>query len=91
MPRSIAGSLNKKKEFDSFKPKPSAVTKMYSKSDLLKMILENDTGSNANNASALERTVGNLTIRENEGQTQSGSLNFILKKQLRNDKSTIVG
>ena len=33
-----------------------------------------------------------MTISANEAQqTQSGSLNFILKKQLRNDKSTIVG
>ena len=54
---------------------------MYSKSDLLKMILENDSGAGANNASALEKTVGNLTISANEAQqTQSGSLNLILKK-----------
>ena len=65
---------------------------MYSKSDLLKMILENDSGAGANNASALEKTVGNLTISANEAQqTQSGSLNLILKKQLRNENSTIIG
>ena len=42
VPRSIAASLPKKKDFDMFKPKQPAESMMYSKSDILKMIFENE-------------------------------------------------
>ena len=55
VPRSIAGSIHKKKEFDTSRPKPPAETMMYSKSDLLRMILENDN-QGTNHSTILDTT-----------------------------------
>ena len=56
VPRSIAGSIHKKKEFDTYRPKPPAETMMYSKSDLLRMILENDNQGTTNHSTILDTT-----------------------------------
>ena len=71
VPRSIAGSLHKKKDFDVFKPKAPGDSMMYSKSDLLKMILENDHAT-----SELQKTGPIISAAE----AIHGSLNFVVKK-----------
>ena len=41
-PRSVANSFHRKKKFDTLKPRPEGPSMMYSKSDLLRMIFDND-------------------------------------------------
>lgn len=71
VPRSIAGSLHKKQDFHKQKPKPLAESMMYSKSNLLKMIFENDTPASGQ------------TITQTADETNIGSLSFALKRKLR--------
>ena len=74
VPRTIVQSLHKKKEFDSYKTKQPGQSMMYSKSNILKMIFDNE-----HNATMLEKTGPFISANE----ATHGSLNFILKKQLR--------